>query len=54
MTDHDDGEEFMIDIVNDICSSALDIIYEQYLEKQLVPYTVQQAKDALLQIIEVC
>ncbi len=53
MVDHDDGDEFIQDIVEEVCSSALDIIYQNYLQKQLIPYTVLQAKDALLQIIEV-
>lgn len=53
MLDHDDGEDLVTDIVGALCSSALDIIYAKYLERQLVPYIVLQAKDAILQIVEV-
>ena len=54
MTDHDDGDEFILDIIEDVCSSAMDSIFQNYIQNQLVPYTVVQAKDAILQIIEVC
>lgn len=50
--DQDDSDDLASDIVRDICSSALDIIYQNYIQKQLVPYTVLQAKDAILQIIQ--
>ena len=53
MLEHDDGDEFLYDIVQEICSSALDAVHQNYLQKQLIPYTVLQAKDAMLQIIEV-
>ena len=53
MIEHDDGDEFLYDIVQEICSSALNTIHQNYLQKQLIPYTVLQAKDAMLQIIEV-
>jgi len=50
--DTDDNSEFVFDIVNEIADSALSIIYDNYLEKQLVPYTVALAKDAMLTIVE--
>lgn len=52
MLDVDEGDDFIIDIVEDVCSTALDIIFSNYIENQLVPYTVLQAKDAIIQIIE--
>ncbi len=54
LNDHDDGDEFISDVVEEVCGAAMDIIYQNYIQKQLIPYTVAQAKDALLQIIEVC
>ena len=51
--EHDEGEDFILDIVEDVCTSALDIIFANYIQRQLVPYTVLQAKDAIVQIIEV-
>jgi len=52
MVDRDDGDDFIFDLVEEVCESALGQIYQNYLQKQLVPFTVNQAKDALLQIIE--
>ncbi|XP_064633974.1 uncharacterized protein C2orf81 homolog isoform X2 [Lineus longissimus] len=52
MLDKDDGDEFITDIVEDICSNAVSIIYDKYIERQLLPFTILQAKDAILQIIE--
>ena len=53
MIEHDDGDDFLQGIVEEVCASAMDIIYQNYLQKQLIPFTVIQAKDAMLQIIEV-
>ena len=53
MVDHDEGDDFVLELVEELCESALDVIYQNYLQRQLVPFTVLQAKDALLQIIEV-
>lgn len=52
MLDRDDSGSFVIDLVNDIYSAADKIIYDKYIEDQLIPYTVLQVKDALLQIVE--
>ena len=53
MVDRDEGDDFIEDIVGEVCSSAMKIIYDNYIQKQLLPYTVSQARDALIQIIEV-
>jgi hypothetical protein len=53
MLDHDEGDDFVYDIVEEVCSSAMDIIFQAYIRRQLIPYTVVQANDAILQIIEV-
>ena len=53
MIEQDDEEDFCGEIVEEIVHSALDVIYEAYLQRQLIPHTVDTAKDALLQIIEV-
>ncbi|XP_041485086.1 uncharacterized protein C2orf81-like isoform X1 [Lytechinus variegatus] len=52
MLDKEDGEDFVIDIVGNIVDSALTVIYDNYIQKQLYPYVVTQARDAILQIIE--
>ncbi|XP_035671637.1 uncharacterized protein C2orf81 homolog isoform X1 [Branchiostoma floridae] len=52
LLDREDGEEFIMDCVEEVVNSAMDEIYRRYIQKQLLPYTVIQAKDAILQIIE--
>ncbi|XP_072038918.1 uncharacterized protein [Amphiura filiformis] len=52
LLDKEDGEEYVIDVVGDIIDSAINVIYDNYIQKQLYPYTVMQARDAILQIIE--
>ena len=53
MVEHDDGDDFLRGIVEEVCAAAMDTVYQNYLQKQLIPFTVIQAKDAILQIIEV-
>lgn len=53
MIDRDIAEDFIHDIVDEILGSTGDTIYQLYIEKQLLPFTITQAKDAILQIIEV-
>lgn len=52
MLDKEEGEDFIVDIVGNIVDSALNVIYDNYIQKQLHPYVVTQARDAILQIIE--
>lgn len=52
MLERDESDDFIADIIDELCNSALDIIYKSYIDKQLIPYTVSQAKDAIVQIIE--
>jgi hypothetical protein len=53
MLDKDGSDEFVEDIVDEIIDISLDKIYKLYLERQLLPFTVTMAKDAILQVIEV-
>lgn len=52
MLDKDGSDEFVEDIVDEIIDISLDKIYKLYLERQLLPFTVTMAKDAILQVIE--
>ena len=45
--------EIVADLVNEVFEVAFSIVYTQYLEAQSFPYTVQEAKRSLLQVIEV-
>lgn len=54
MVDQEDGEEFILDIVNEIVESTMQVLHDQYIVSQTLPYTIQETKNLLLQIIEVC
>ena len=54
MVDQEDGEEFILDIVNEVVESTMKVLHDQYIISQTLPYTIQETKDLLLQIIEVC
>ena len=45
--------EIGADLVNEVFELAFSIVYTKYLEAQSFPYTVQEAKRSLLQVIEV-
>lgn len=53
MLEKDDGEDFIADIVEDVVAITLGKAYDSYISRQLLPFTINQAKDAILQIIEV-
>eukprot|EP00916_Digyalum_oweni_P013501 GHVL01022181.1.p1 GENE.GHVL01022181.1~~GHVL01022181.1.p1 ORF type:complete len:460 (+),score=89.71 GHVL01022181.1:226-1605(+) len=52
MIDRDNSEEFIFDIVDEVVNGTMDSIYKMYIETQVLPFTLQEAKDAILQIIE--
>ena len=54
MLDHDDADEFIADIIEDLAGQVNDKIYVDYISRQLIPYTVLQAREAIVQIIQVC
>lgn len=53
MIDADESEDFVAGLVEEVADNALTIIYDKYIERQLIPFTVALAKDAVLQIVEV-
>jgi len=53
MLDRDDGDDFIAELIDELLENVDRIIYTNYIESKMVPYTVLQAKDAILQIIEV-
>ena len=48
-----DSEETACEYVEEILKEILLKAYDVYLKKQLLPYTVSAAKDALLLVVEV-
>jgi len=53
MLERDDGDDFISELIDELLENVDKIIYANYIELRLIPYTVLQAKDAILQIIEV-
>ena len=53
MVERDDEEEYIVGIVDEIVNSTLDSIYRRYIDKQVVPFTITKAKEAVLLLIEV-
>lgn len=52
MVDQEDGEEFVLDIVNEIVESTMMVLHDKYIVSQTLPYTIQETKSLLLQLIE--
>ncbi|KAH3863581.1 uncharacterized protein LOC127866589 [Dreissena polymorpha] len=52
MVDRDGAEDFVDDIVDDLIGITLNKCYELFIQRQLIPFTVSQAKDAILKIVE--
>lgn len=52
MLDRDGSDDFVEDIVGDLLGTTLDNCLDLFIQRQLVPFTVSEATDALLSIIE--
>jgi len=52
MVDEEEHEDVVIGILDDIIDSVLDVVYDRYIQSRLVPYTVQTARDLIIQTIE--
>lgn len=53
MVERDGGDDFVMDIMDDLMDQTMKAIYEKYIDRQLLPFTISQAKDAIIEIIEV-
>ena len=53
MVDRDGADEYVTDIVDELMEAAMSAIYDKYIESQLLPFTITQARDAITEIIEV-
>ncbi|ESO87049.1 hypothetical protein LOTGIDRAFT_229244 [Lottia gigantea] len=52
MLEKESDEEFVLDIVDEVIGRTMNTIHERYIEKQILPFTISQAKEAIVQIIE--
>ena len=53
MLEIDDSQEFVWEIIDEVFDSTIKVIYDKYLEKQAIPYTISKAHEAILHIIDV-
>jgi hypothetical protein len=54
MLEHDDSDDFIRDIVDEMLGAVDTVLEKKYLERQIVPFMLSQVKDAVIQIVEVC
>lgn len=53
MLENDDSQEFVWDIIDEVFDNTIKIIHEKYLERQTIPYTINEARKAILHILDV-
>ena len=53
MLEIEDNQEFVWEIIDEVFDNTLKIIHEKYLNKQTIPYTINEAKKAILHILDV-
>ena len=53
MVERDSSDEFIMDIMDELMEVTMTTIHKKYIERQLLPFTITQARDAIIEIIEV-
>ncbi len=53
LLDEETEEDFVTDILQDVITNALDTIYTRIVDSRVIPYTVNAARELLLDVIEV-
>ncbi len=53
MLDIDESQEFVWELIDECIDNANKVIYANYLEKQTIPFTINEAKKAILHLIDV-
>ncbi|CAM9386275.1 unnamed protein product [Lampetra fluviatilis] len=52
MLDLEDGEMYVRDLLEELLECTMEECHKIYIQRQLIPFTVSQAKEALLNVIE--
>jgi len=52
MVERDSSDEFILDIIDEVLGSTMEVIHHNYIQRQLLPFTITQARDAIVEIIE--
>lgn len=53
MLETEDSQEYVWEIIDEIFDSTLNIIHNKYLESQKIPFNINEARKAILHIIDV-
>ena len=53
MLDIDESQEFIWELIDECIDNANKITYASYLESQTIPFTINEAKKAMLHLIDV-
>lgn len=53
MLEIEDSQEFVWEIVDELFGNAMRIVYDNYIKSQTIPYMINEARKAILHIIEV-
>ena len=54
LLEQEEGELLVFSVVDDILHKTQAVIFEKHIERQVLPFAVSYAKDALITMIEVC
>ncbi|XP_037383565.1 uncharacterized protein C2orf81 homolog [Talpa occidentalis] len=52
LTALEEGEGVVVDILDELLTRVMDSAFKVYLKRQCIPFTINQAREAMLQIIE--
>lgn len=53
MIEIEDSQEYVWELIDEVFDNVIKIIYDKYIKKQTIPYTINEARKAILHIIEV-
>lgn len=53
MVEQENGQDFVLDIIDEIVDCTVKVIHDKYIQSQLHPYSVKIAKSLLLEVVEV-
>ena len=53
MLEIEDSQEFVWEIVEDVVANSIKIVYDKYIQRQTIPYTINEARKAILHILDV-
>ena len=51
--DIDESQDFIWELIDEVFDNSIKIIYDKYIESQTIPFTINEAKKAILHIIDV-